>query len=230
MIHLSSRLSQIFDFVPCGAAVCDVGTDHGYLPAALAGSGRASRVIATDIRQKPLQSAREHLAAAGIDSVELRLCDGLSDVKPDEVDTVIVAGMGGEVIAGILERAPWVKNKRVTLILQPMTSAEALREYLSVNGFAVIEEPALSENGKVYSVMLVTFTGVPYVLAAAEKYAGKITAETADGRAYIEKQHRRCRECADHLGKVRPDSAEYQHYKAAADQLLARLTEDNNGI
>ncbi len=230
MIRLSARLRAIFDLVPEGAAVCDVGTDHGYLPAALASSGRACRVIATDIREKPLQNARENLEQFSVTNVELRLCDGLSAVTADEVDTVVIAGMGGDVIAGILERAEWLRNSAKTILLQPMTSAEVLRVYLSENGFVIACEPTLEENGKVYSIMKVEYTGKPYNLTTAQEFAGDISAATASGRRYIEKQYRRCSECAESLKQVFSDSADYQYYHTAAQELLCRLTEENHGI
>ena len=226
MIHLSERLCRIFEQIPAGAAVCDVGTDHGYLPAALMQSGRACRVIATDIRQKPLESARKNLAEFGIQTVELRLCDGLAAVSLDEVDTVVIAGMGGEVIAGILDRARWLQDRKYLLLLQAMTSAEALRLYLAKTGFEIQEESTLSENGKVYSVIKARFTGKPYDLTEAQYFAGNITVQTPSGRAYLEKQYRRCKECAEQMQSAGLTLPEYDRCQKAAEQLFFRLSEE----
>ena len=104
MNNLSLRLSTIASLVPKGAFVCDVGTDHGFLPIFLMESGKARGVIATDINEKPLKKAKENLKKTGTEGITLRLCDGLSGIKKGDADTVIIAGMGGEVISGILER------------------------------------------------------------------------------------------------------------------------------
>ena len=137
---LSVRLSAIADYVKKGAFVCDVGTDHGYLAVHLMKSGVAKRVIATDINAKPLANAQKNIEKSEVFGIELRLCDGLGGVNRGEADTVIIAGMGGEVISGILERgASIVREKNITLFLQPTTSPVFLRRYLCENGFSIKE-------------------------------------------------------------------------------------------
>lgn len=219
MINLSERLQLIASLVEKGARICDVGTDHGYLPIALLKSGRVSYAIATDIREKPLESARNNACKSGENRIDLRLCDGLCDVKSGEVDTVIIAGMGGEVIAGILDRCDWVKNTCVKLILQPMTSAEALRDYLAENGFAIKVEVALEENGHIYSVISACFDGTIREIDPAYRYIGKITAETPQGMAYIKKQYTRLFNCAKSLENLDFKHEEYLKYKSAAEKL-----------
>lgn len=229
MIPLSERLSLIKTLVPENAGVCDVGTDHGYLSAALIKSGKVRSVIATDLREKPLENARENLAKLGINNVDLRLCDGLSAVGPDEADTIIIAGMGGEVIAGIIERAIWLKNSSVTLILQAMTSCEALRDYLAANGFAIEKEITLEENEKVYSVILARFNGVIQSVSAVYRYVGNIKYVSLSDKAYINKQYKRLFECAESLKNIESQREKYLHFKEASDQLRS-LMEEENGI
>ena len=133
---LTKRLSLIASLVPENSNVCDVGTDHAYLPIMLMKSKKARRVIATDIRPLPLENARKNIMLSGVGGIETRLCDGLSSVKKSEADTVIIAGIGGEVISGIIKRTGWLKlSPPVLLILQPTTSPEILRRYLYDNGF-----------------------------------------------------------------------------------------------
>ena len=86
---LTKRLSLIASLVPDNSNVCDVGTDHAYLPIMLMKSRKARRVIATDIRPLPLENARKNIALSGVGGIETRLCDGLSSVKKSEADTVI---------------------------------------------------------------------------------------------------------------------------------------------
>ena len=212
--------------VPKGAKVCDVGTDHGYLPAALYLSGEVSSVIATDIHKKPLQNAENNLKKLHAEGVQLRLCDGLEAVSDNEVDTVIIAGMGGEVIAGILERAPWVKKDGITLILQAMTSAEALRDYLLAQGFVIHKEPTLVENNKVYSVILARFCGVVQNKTPEYSFIGEIDIKTQTGSIYALKQYKRLNGCVQSLAGIKEQKEQYEKYKSAADG-IARLISEN---
>ena len=146
---LSLRLALISALVPHGARVCDIGTDHGYLPIELIKRGDIKSVIATDIRKMPLASAEKNIKAAGVGGITLRLCDGLEGIAQNEVDTVITAGMGGEVIASILARSAIpTASPAPLLILQPTTSPEFLRQFLCENGFEIISDTALCENAK----------------------------------------------------------------------------------
>ena len=222
MINLSKRLALIASLVGEGASVCDVGTDHGYLPAFLSKSGKCRSVTATDIKTKPLESAKANLLRLGVDNVELVLCDGLSGVTREKADTVIIAGMGGEVISGIISRCDFIKDN-VTLILQPMTAAAELRDYLYENGFEVMREIPLEENGKLYSVMVARFCGVFCTLDSVERLIGKITPETNEGRAYIQKQYRICNDCATALESVPEKAKEYAQYSQTAQKLKTLL-------
>lgn len=212
---LSFRLSAIADFVKPGANVCDVGTDHGYLAIHLVKSGVANKVLATDINAKPLQNAKKNIEKSGVFDVELRLCDGLEGVKKGEADTFIIAGMGGEVISGILERgANIVREDNITLILQPTTSPEFLRRYLCENGFKILKEKAVFENSKLYSVMLVSFSGEECEREESYYYIGELTPSDDVSVKYIEKQHGRAFKCMQSLEKVPSKADEYEYYKS----------------
>ena len=157
MPRLGKRLLKIAEFIPAGSRVADIGTDHAVLPIHLIRSGLASLVIATDINKKPLGKAAENIDAAALsDYITLRLGDGLSCIEPNEVDTIIIAGMGGELIADILNSAPWLKDGSYRLILQPMTRGERLREYLRLNRFTPVKEEAGLDAGRHFSVMVAT--------------------------------------------------------------------------
>ena len=229
MNGLSDRLRLIATLVPNGARVCDVGADHGYLAAALHKSGRVGSVIATDLRERPLAHAKQSLIRLGAEKVELRLCDGLAAIKPGEADTIVIAGMGGEVIAGILERAPFVKNPAILLLLQPMTSSWELRRYLLCNGFAIEKEPTLEENGKVYSVICARYDGV--VRPADPFYCciGKISAKSSSDFAYIRKQYKRCEQCACRLAAITGKEQEQREYESVAAR-LKQILEEHHAI
>ena len=224
MPKLSIRLSTIASLVPSGARVCDIGTDHGYLAIQLIRSGKATKVIATDIGEKPLHNAAKNLEISGVSSVELRLCDGLSGISPSETDTIIIAGMGGEVISGILERGEEISQRKdISIILQPTTSPEALRRFLCDNGYEIIKEIPISENNKLYSVMLVIFTGKKAEYNPSFYYIGKVTPETESGLLYIKKQEKRCSQCIDALKTIPEKQAEFSEYKSAFDGIKNML-------
>lgn len=118
-LELSPRLRLLAQWVPQGARLADVGTDHAYLPVWLDIQDRVSSAIASDLRPGPLARARETGRIHGARRVEYRLCDGLAAIQPEETDTIVIAGMGGENIAAILAAAPWTKDGAHTLLLQP---------------------------------------------------------------------------------------------------------------
>lgn len=190
MRQLKSRLYTVSTLVPRGARVADIGTDHGHLPIYLIREGISPFCLACDIKEKPLLSARENIAKTSTENIETRLGAGLAPVAPHEVDCITVAGMGGEVIASILEDAPWVRDERYTLILQPMTSADALRRYLAEKGFSIEKELACEENKKVYSVLLVRFSGKSFAPSELFCRIGKLTPNGEAAVKYIEKQKR----------------------------------------
>lgn len=154
-LQLQPRLQLLADMVPEGCRLADVGTDHGYLPVWLLQRGRIQSAIAADIGAEPLAHARRTAEEYGVEGMDFRLCDGLRDIAPDEVDTVVIAGMGGETIIAILESAAWTKDGAHTLLLQPMTKAAELRRWLSVNGYAFTEERLVWDKNYLYPVLRV---------------------------------------------------------------------------
>ena len=156
-LELSPRLQRIAAWVPQGARLCDVGTDHAYLPVWLVLQGRVSSAIAADLRPGPLSRARETGRRHGVEEkVDFRLCDGLAGIAPAECDTIVIAGMGGENIAGILSRAPWTAEGHHTLLLQPQSRSEVLRGFLAEHGYAILREALVEDRGHLYPVMEVT--------------------------------------------------------------------------
>ena len=152
-LELSPRLRLLANWVRSGARIADVGTDHAYLPVWLVYNGRVASAIASDLREGPLERARETGRVYGAEEVDFRLCNGLSGIRPEEADTIIIAGMGGENIAAILARAPWTAGGKHTLLLQPQTRAEVLRAFLAENGYAIRREALVEDRGVLYPVM-----------------------------------------------------------------------------
>ena len=124
-----SRLLSAAKFVRQGAYVCDVGTDHAYLPVYLVLTGRAARALASDINKGPVMRAKKSVIKYGVsDKIDVALSNGLAGAESYPVTDIIIAGMGGELIASIIDAAPWTKNTSIRLVLQPMTHSEILRK------------------------------------------------------------------------------------------------------
>lgn len=169
---LGNRLKACADYV-VGSKACDVGTDHGYLAAELLLSGKCSFAIAADINEKPLDSARSTLHKHGLDGrSQTVLSDGVKDVDLDGVTDIIIAGMGGELISAILSQKPL---GGINLVLQPMTKAPFLRKFLAENGFELLGETAVSESGRLYTVMNAVFTGKDHEISEFEALVGKLS-------------------------------------------------------
>ena len=175
MAQLDPRLERVADFVRPGALFADVGCDHGHLSVELMRRG-AQRGFACDIKEGPLQAAKRNLEKAGFaERVQTVLTDGLAGMEQSGVTDVVIAGIGGEVISGILERAPFLQQEGIRLVLQPQTREQVLRDFLANNGFAVIEEEVVSSGKYLYVVMVAEYTGCCRSISLMEKFCGKLT-------------------------------------------------------
>lgn len=154
---LSKRMEAVVNMVlPQSFVVADVGCDHAYVSIALRERGLAKKVIAMDVRQGPLQIAAENVKGANREKeIELRLSDGLEKLVPGEVDTIIIAGMGGLLVKRILEQGKTVlcAEKPPVLILQPQSDLAAVRIFLHSSAYHIVQETMLVEDGKYYTVM-----------------------------------------------------------------------------
>ncbi len=161
MVKLSNRLLAVASFVTDGNILADVGTDHGYIPIYLLQEKRIHKAIAMDINAGPLERAKEHIAVYGLkDYIETRLSDGVAALTPGEVDTVLVAGMGGGLVMHILEDGKEVCRQAKELVLQPQSELERVREYLWSNGYVILEENMVLEDEKFYPMMRVAYQNV----------------------------------------------------------------------
>ena len=153
-LELGPRLRAIADLVPPDCrCLADIRTDHGYVPAALLLAGRVGRAVAADVGALPLDHARRTAARCGVeDRMDLRLGDGLSVLFPGEADVIVIAGMGGDTIAGILAAAPWSRDGPL-LLLQPMSRAHELRRWLPERGYAVRAETLVQDKGVLYPIL-----------------------------------------------------------------------------
>jgi tRNA (adenine22-N1)-methyltransferase len=155
-VKLTPRLEKIARLVKKGSKVADIGTDHGYIPLFLLENGISTFAIASDVNKKPLESAESNIRAYGYGGqIETRLGSGLETLKPGEVDTVIIAGMGGLLISDLLETSPEIVASTNTFILQPMQAQEDLRKYLVEKGFKIQQDLLVKEDHRIYEVMVV---------------------------------------------------------------------------
>ncbi|WP_022760769.1 class I SAM-dependent methyltransferase [Butyrivibrio sp. AD3002] len=155
-VILSKRLSAVAELVKGSACVCDIGTDHGFVPIYLINSGACDHVIAMDINEGPLERAGQHIAEYGLgDKIETRLSNGMEKLKPGEADTIICAGMGGLLMKRILEEGSPREKGIKKMILQPQSDLRAFREYLRQQCFFIEDEAEIFEDGKYYTAMLV---------------------------------------------------------------------------
>lgn len=159
-MRLDARLSLLYQMVPPSRVTADIGTDHGCLICDLVGSAVTARGIAADINPLPLEKARRQVIARGLcGKIDLILTDGLTGIPPEDLDTIIIAGMGGETIQHIMASWPHNRIPGITWLLQPMTKAQRLRDWLWQSGFSIRKEDCCTAAGRVYSVMEARYTG-----------------------------------------------------------------------
>ena len=148
------RLAEITSRVAFGVSVLDVGTDHGYIPIYLAENGIAAQIFASDVSTGPLETAKRNAEKRGLsDKITFLLADGIPEAVAPLVDTIIIAGMGGETITGILERAPKTLKDGVFFILQPQTKLDALLNHLQFGEYNSINLSEVTEGRRKYTIV-----------------------------------------------------------------------------
>lgn len=150
---LSKRLEQVLQMIPRCRTVADVGTDHGYLAVACIETEVAQRVIAIDVNQGPLESAKGFVKERKLEqSIECRLGDGLGATKQGEVDCAVICGMGGELMQHIITVGPELLE---TYVLQPQSHRRELKQFLVDQGYGIVQEECLLEGNQYYDMWLV---------------------------------------------------------------------------
>lgn len=154
--QLSERLKQVGSYVEKNARLADIGSDHAYLPCYLAKQRQIEFAIAGEVVKGPFQSAERQVRNEGLtDRIEVRMGDGLDVIRAeDEISTITIAGMGGPLIAKILERGKKKASLASRLILQPNVHAWSIRAWAEQNGWQLIEEQILEENQKIYEILV----------------------------------------------------------------------------
>ena len=183
---ISKRLSIVASFVPQGAVLLDVGSDHAYLPIELVESGKIERAIAGEVVVGPYQSAVKNVETHGlVDKIQVRLANGLAAFEEtDQVSTITIAGMGGRLIATILEEDLDKLANVERLILQPNNREDELRDWLQAHGFQIVAESILEEAGKDDEIIVVE-TGTMNLSASEVRFGPFLSQEASP--VFVEK-------------------------------------------
>ena len=184
MITVSKRMETVISMVTKGNRVADIGTDHGYVPIALVQRKWIKKAIAMDVRKGPLQKAMDNIQAYHMDEqIETRLSDGMEKLEAGEADTIIIAGMGGELMARILRDGARVLDSVQEVIVQPQSEIYKVRMQLHQMGFQIVEEKMLIDEGKYYTAMK-AIKGKECCDNEVQYYFGKLLLEQKDQVLY----------------------------------------------
>ena len=193
-VQLSKRLLAAAGMVTKGNIVADVGCDHAYTSIYLCQAGIAPKVIAMDVNKGPLVGAKAHVEEAGLsENIDIRLSDGLQRLIPGEADTVLLCGMGGLLMIKILSDYPQATASLKELILQPQSEVGEVRAFLHKQGYEIIEEHMLKEDGKFYVMMRAVKSEVPQAYETECDYVyGKLLLEEKNPvlLEYLDREHR----------------------------------------
>ncbi|MCR4639567.1 Nif3-like dinuclear metal center hexameric protein [Ruminococcus sp.] len=217
---LDNRLKKVAELVSGEGIACDVGTDHAYLAAELINSGKCSKVIASDVKEGPLDAARSTVEKYGIqDKVELVLSDGLDNVDLKGVTDIVIAGMGGETIAAIIERIEVgsEENENIQWILQPMTKPEILRKRLTELNLFITNEYVVEDGDKMYVIICAEYSSFDCKLTEAMSICGYFDENDETAGKYLKREAERLEKVAENLSKA-GRKAEAQHYAALAEK------------
>ncbi|WP_018661464.1 tRNA (adenine(22)-N(1))-methyltransferase [Heyndrickxia acidiproducens] len=172
---LSKRLAAVAAYIPKQARLADIGSDHAYLPCYCVKNGIADRAIAGEVVEGPYRSALNRVEKAGLKhKIAVRKGNGLEVLSPQEADCITIAGMGGSLITSILERGKAKLSGVKRLVLQPNVGAVFVRRWCAENGWQIVHEEILEEDGKIYEIIVADAVGErrPYQLPAAELLMG----------------------------------------------------------
>ncbi len=226
MIKLSKRMKAVADLVSEGNKVADIGCDHGYLPIYLVQEKKAPSAVAMDVNQGPLNAAREHIISEGLEAViETRLSDGLTNLKDEEGESVIIAGMGGPLIINILMQNKELlgNNSQIKeFILQPQSELTLFRKTMRELGFVCQQEDMVFEDGKYYPmgryVRGVYDLDVEHILG--DEYGPLLLKNKNDVlRQYLDKELRNLKQIEQSLQNMQEEDAKQERLK----QVLAKM-------
>lgn len=226
---LSKRLEAVASFVPTGAVLADIGSDHAYLPCYLVHKNVISQAVAGEVVKGPYESAVRQVRTEGLTgNITVRLADGLAAIQPeDHVDTVTIAGMGGPLIVSILEKHPQALESVTRLVLQPNIHAKVIREWAMQNDWAILNEEILEEDGKIYEVLVLqrgeealteteVLLGKQLIAARSDVFVEKWTKEIANWQRVLQSIEK-----AEATPEIEAKRAELHHLIELVKEALA---------
>ena len=221
-MKLSERLEMVLSFVEPGESAADVGTDHGHVPVELVRRGIVKKAVAMDVRKGPLSRAAENIALAGLsEKIATRLSDGVAKLLPGEADSVVIAGMGGELMLRILRDGAHVRNSVKHYILSPQSELSVFRHGLEELGFSIVEEEMLLDEGKYYVILHVSPGTMHYEHEYEYRYgADLIRKQDPVLKEFLERELAQGEELLAHLGRSGTDGA-----RKRAESLINELEE-----
>ncbi len=216
--HLDSRLSLCAEFVRNSSKLADIGTDHAYLPVWLCQNGKCKSAIAADINPEPLKHGIETIKNAKLEErIEARLSDGLKAISADEADDIVIAGMGGELIAKIIGECSFAKDKSKHFILQPMTKSEFLIKWLCENGYKIINQDCCIASKKCYTVILVQYIGEPCIINEIYPYIAELDIKKETHLRFVK----------SHINRLMKQANGDVHFAMLAKQLEEIINDKN---
>lgn len=224
MRSLGNRLQTVADMIATYApfaCLADIGSDHAYLAVYAMKEGLAALAVASDINEGPLSRGRETAARYGV-TPDFVLSDGFDRLENYSFDGACICGMGGELIADILER--YGKHPECKLFLQPMTAQDNLRKYLWENGYAITEERYTVERGKPYGILCAVYTEEKTSYSYDELFLGKTRPKTEAYLSYVKKVKAQCVLRKKGLISGGRDTADEDMLEAVADGILANIS------
>ena len=224
-IQLDPRLLLVASFVRQGSALADIGTDHAYLPVYLVQTGRCPRAVASDLREGPLLNAQQTVREHGLENrITTVLSNGLDALEPHCADDVVLAGMGGILIVELLDRAAWLRDPAVRVIVQPMSHAEDVRLWLFQNGFTPEREACVIDGRHCYVAVAARYTGEPTVPSPALPYGGLLFGQTDEASLrFLRRQLARLQKRRDALACAGKDPQEVDRLNAVIEDFERRM-------
>ena len=222
-------MKAVASMVTPGNCLADIGTDHGYVPIALVQGKRIPKAIAMDINKGPLQRACEHIAEQHLEEyIETRLSDGVSKLKVGEADTILIAGMGGELVIHILSEGKEVCRNVKELVLQPQSELEKVRKFLREEKYKLVDEDMVIEDGKYYPMMKVVpveedvfWDSIPEEAIRACYMYGPLLLKNGNAslRKFLVKQHKQLNQILKELEKQPESEAINNRKKEVMDEI-----------
>ncbi len=208
-IQISRRLQSVAAFVQQGKTLADVGCDHGYIPIYLLQKKKIEKAIAMDVNQGPLMRAKEHIQEWGLeDYIDIRLSDGVNALKPDEAESVVIAGMGGPLMEKILTEGDKVLKTVKELVLQPQSEIGHFRKYLSENNYCITHEEMILEDGKYYPIMRVIHGKMEEQTEAEYLYGKKLLQDKNPVlKEFLDREQKKAEELLEKLKNSQTKSA-----------------------